>query len=52
VDVPIVDVVPVIFKTVDIRIAVIKIVDTSSTPVDVWVVMVIVLCPSFYTVPL
>jgi hypothetical protein len=36
---------PVIFETVDIRVAVIKVVDTSSTPVDVRVVLTIILNP-------
>jgi hypothetical protein len=45
-----IDLMPVIFKTVDIRIAVIKVVDTSSTPVDIWIIPVVILCPSFYTV--
>jgi hypothetical protein len=47
-----IDLMPMVFKTVDIRIAVIKVVDASSTPVDVWVVLTIVLCPRFATVPL
>ena len=47
-----IDLMPMVFKTVDIRIAVIKVVDASGTPVDVWVVLTIILCPCFYTVTL
>jgi hypothetical protein len=52
VNVPMINLMPVIFKTVDIRIAVIKVVDASGPPVNVWVVLTIILCPRFATVPL
>jgi hypothetical protein len=50
--VPIVNFVVAIFKTVDIRVAVIKIVNTSGTPVNVRVILTIVVFPCFYTVAL
>jgi hypothetical protein len=52
VDVPIVDFMPVIFKTVDIRIPLIKVSDFGGTPNNIGVVPVIILCPSFYAVTL
>jgi hypothetical protein len=43
--VPIINFMLVIFETIHIRISLIKVFDTSSTPVDVRVVLTIILIP-------
>jgi hypothetical protein len=45
VDVPIVNFMPVIFKTIHVGITVIKVLDACAIPMNIWIIVAVILIP-------